>query len=186
MWMGSEAYAALLRHLGKEPWRKSHLGKRLALTNFTCTSQHPAISTRASLTPWHPQLEFRGHSGVIVLPPSIHPSGKPYVWSAGVNLWRICRYHHFTQAIVDAIVEKQTALRDDNSVNSYKKPEVITTTLPVGFQVAPSTTQFLSGAEADHSNWNRKAVSRSRLWIFVDGKFPNRLPNHCCWQAANH
>ncbi|MCD0458614.1 bifunctional DNA primase/polymerase [Roseiconus lacunae] len=45
--------------------------------------EHPVIETKARKTPWHPQLEFRGHGGLVVLPPSFHRSGRQYVWDIG-------------------------------------------------------------------------------------------------------
>ena len=41
----------------------------------------------AKLTPWHPNLEFRGQGGLVVLPPSIHPSGNRYQWCEGLSIW---------------------------------------------------------------------------------------------------
>lgn len=36
--------------------------------------------TAARYTPLHPQLEFRGQGGTVVLPPSLHASGNRYLW----------------------------------------------------------------------------------------------------------
>lgn len=38
----------------------------------------PHFPTNARFTPLHPKLEFRGHGGYVVGPPSLHPSGNRY------------------------------------------------------------------------------------------------------------
>ncbi len=43
------------------------------------------LTTAASITPWHPQLEFRGTGGTIVAPPSLHASGRRYRWRDGLS-----------------------------------------------------------------------------------------------------
>ena len=40
----------------------------------------PDLPAAAKITPWHPQLEFRGWGGLMILPPSLHPSGRHYRW----------------------------------------------------------------------------------------------------------
>jgi len=42
--------------------------------------QAPDFPTAARYTPLHPQLEFRGYGGAVVLPPSVHASGNRYLW----------------------------------------------------------------------------------------------------------
>lgn len=42
--------------------------------------QAPDFPTTARYTPLHPQLEFRGQGGSVVLPPSLHASGNCYQW----------------------------------------------------------------------------------------------------------
>ena len=44
---------------------------------------HPDLPTKGKATPWHSKLEFRGHGGIIIIPPSMHKSGKRYAWAPG-------------------------------------------------------------------------------------------------------
>lgn len=44
--------------------------------------KHPGFEVR-NRTAFSPGLDLRGDGGVIVLPPSIHPSGEPYRWRKG-------------------------------------------------------------------------------------------------------
>lgn len=43
---------------------------------------HPGFEVR-NRAGFAPGLDLRGDGGVIIVPPSIHPSGKPYEWVAG-------------------------------------------------------------------------------------------------------
>ena len=50
--------------------------------------RHPALDTAASKTPWNRpddqgKLELRGNKGLVVLPPSLHKSGRRYAWAKG-------------------------------------------------------------------------------------------------------
>lgn len=49
----------------------------------------PGLETAAKITPWDTGLEFRGQGGLTILPPSIHPSGRPYQWFRGLSLWEV-------------------------------------------------------------------------------------------------
>ena len=44
--------------------------------------RHPGTECR-NRAGFEPGLDIRGDGGVIIVPPSIHPSGKPYVWRKG-------------------------------------------------------------------------------------------------------
>jgi len=76
---GKDARDVLVNRLGGLPvaptsWR----GKKF---RFHLFFRHPVeIQTKAIFTPWDSGLEFRGHGGYVVLPPSIHSSGERYRW----------------------------------------------------------------------------------------------------------
>lgn len=74
--MGELPHTATAKTGNPDPYRK-HLLFRLP----------PDLKTTARITPWDPGLEFRGHGGLIILPPSIHPSGNAYRWIDGRSIW---------------------------------------------------------------------------------------------------
>ncbi len=80
---GEEAHRALLDRLGVEPGGPKALSGSSRPFRYHLFFRHPAVATRAKATPWHPQLEFRGKGGVVILPPSVHKSGRRYAWAAG-------------------------------------------------------------------------------------------------------
>lgn len=78
-----EAHEALLSRLGQEPRAPKVLSGSREPLRYHLFFRHPNVATLPKYTPWHPQLEFRGQRGLIVLPPSLHKSGNPYVWAPG-------------------------------------------------------------------------------------------------------
>lgn len=83
---GPEAHAELIARLGSEPIAPKVLSGSGKPYRYHLFFRHPGIETRAKITPWHPNLEFRGHRGIVVLPPSLHKSGKRYEWAPGQSL----------------------------------------------------------------------------------------------------
>ncbi|OAI41758.1 hypothetical protein AYO40_02340 [Planctomycetaceae bacterium SCGC AG-212-D15] len=84
---GEEAHRALLARLGSEPLAPKVLSGSGKPYRYHLFFRYPAgIETSAKSTPWHPQLEFRGNRGIIVLPPSRHKSGNLYRWAPGAAL----------------------------------------------------------------------------------------------------
>jgi hypothetical protein len=84
---GPGAHHALLSHLGAEPAAPKVLSGSGKPYRYHLFFRHPeGLVTRARITPWHPQLEFRGHGGILVLPPSLHRSGNAYRWAPGRSL----------------------------------------------------------------------------------------------------
>jgi len=83
---GPEAHAALIARLGAEPVAPKVISGSGKPSRFHLFFRHPAVATRAKITPWHPKLEFRGNKGIVVLPPSRHKSGLRYQWAPGQSL----------------------------------------------------------------------------------------------------
>jgi hypothetical protein len=83
---GEQADAALRERLGGEPAAPKVLSGSGKPCRYHLFFRAPGLPTRAKITPWHPNLEFRGDRGVIVLPPSLHMSGNCYAWAAGRSL----------------------------------------------------------------------------------------------------
>src|SRR6516165_8277235 len=80
---GPEAHAALLKQLGAEPHVPKAISGSQKPHRYHLFFRCPGIATKAKATPWHPQLEFRGKGGIVVIPPSFHKSGHRYAWAEG-------------------------------------------------------------------------------------------------------
>jgi hypothetical protein len=80
---GYEAHRALVARLGAVPTAPMALSGSGEPYRYHLYFRHPAVDTRAKITPWHRQLEFRGRGAVVVLPPSLHRSGNRYRWAEG-------------------------------------------------------------------------------------------------------
>ena len=107
---GPEAHEALLTKLGSEPVAPKVLSGSGKPHRYHLFFRHPAeIPTNAKFTPWHPKLEFRGHRGIIILPPSLHKSGNRYTWAPGQSLEDLA-LPEVPQPILEALVER--AARD--------------------------------------------------------------------------
>jgi hypothetical protein len=83
---GPDAHAELVSRLGSEPVAPKVLSGSRKPYRYHLFFRHPALVTRARITPWHPKLEFRGNKGIVVLPPSLHQSGLRYRWAPGQSL----------------------------------------------------------------------------------------------------
>jgi hypothetical protein len=80
---GPEAHEALVGNLGAEPVAPKVLSGSGKPCRYHLFFKHPNVATLAKFTPWHPKLEFRGHRGIIILPPSVHRSGNSYRFAEG-------------------------------------------------------------------------------------------------------
>ena len=155
---GQEAYDALLEHLGEEPRAPKVISGSGEPNKFHLYFQHPDVSTRPKMTPWHPKLEFRGHKGLIIMPPSLHRSGNRYQWVEGQSLADL-PLPALPEAIVEAIIQvnnAKTKARVADGCTKNSGQSLTTIASLAGVTVSPRTSRFLSGADADGSNWNDK------------------------------
>ena len=83
---GREAYDALLDRLGGEPEAPTVYSGSGDPHKRHFYFRHPDVPTKAKATPWHGKLEFRGHRGIVIAPPSLHKSGNRYRWAEGRSL----------------------------------------------------------------------------------------------------
>jgi hypothetical protein len=145
---GPEAHAELLKRLGGEPLAPkavSGSGKPYRCHfYFRC----PPLTTRAKQTPWHEHLEFRGKGGIIVIPPSLHPSGRRYAWVPGRS----------PQEIVLPEVPAQVlkALTPPPATTTLSKRTGQAGKVPAGIDASPRTLRFLSGMYREGPAWNNK------------------------------
>jgi hypothetical protein len=83
---GPEAHEALVSRLGAEPVAPKVLSGSSRPFRYHLLFKHPAVGTLAKFTPWHKGLEFRGHRGIIIAPPSLHKCGNRYRFAEGRSL----------------------------------------------------------------------------------------------------
>lgn len=83
---GEDAYRALVGHLGDVPKTPKVLSGSGKPYRFHLFFADPKIETNAKFCPWCPTLEFRGKGGIVVLPPSVHRSGRRYRWADGAEI----------------------------------------------------------------------------------------------------
>jgi hypothetical protein len=140
---GSEAHEALVEHLGAEPVAPKVLSGSRKPHRYHLFFEHPDVTTKAKATPWHPQLEFRGKGGIVIVPPSLHKSGNRYAWAEGRSLDDL-RLPELPKEIVAALEPAPRPTPASNSV-------------PVDVSVvdaSPTTREFLSGRHANGPHWN--------------------------------
>jgi len=125
----------------------------------------PTFPTTARYTPLHKQLEFRGHGGYVVLPPSLHPSGNRYEWAdpkveiaelpaALAGVW------HANPRFQE---RGRTAHRESNVVADQQSHPVARSDVSRSLlsllrliDLAPSTRDWLLGRYAHADNWNHR------------------------------
>jgi hypothetical protein len=140
---GPEAAEALIRRLGSEPLTPKALSGSGDPNRYHLFFQHPDFQTRAKATPWHARLEFRGHAGLAVLPPSLHTSGNLYCWAPGRSLSEV--------SIPILPPEIANALRP--AANRTVSERAVSTVSRAA-DVSPSTAEFLAGRYANGPRWN--------------------------------
>jgi hypothetical protein len=147
-----EADDALTAHLGavpRAPYSISGSGKP---HRYHLLFQCPDLPTNAKYCPWHPCLEFRGKGGIIVLPPSLHPSGNRYRWRSGCSPQEIA-----PPPLPEPILE---ALREKAARRAMYAPPVDTDAagpvarVPRIPGIAHETLRFLQSMYAYERGWN--------------------------------
>lgn len=152
---GREGHDALLAHVGEVPDApRSTRGKKY---RYHLLFRHPEhLKTNARHTPWHPQLEFRGHGGYIVVPPSCHPSGNRYRWSPGYSPEEM-ELPEIPEPIFEALKQRETELQHRKQpveANASKPADVVSVREIPG--LTKSTMRFLAGQFANGPGWNRR------------------------------
>ena len=143
---GPEAHAVLLQRLGEEPRAPKVLSGSRKPHRYHLFFLHPDVSTKAKATPLHEKLEFRGHRGIVIAPPSLHKSGHPYVWAPGQSLDEL-PLPELPSAIVASLAPpprpKSRPIVPPSSAADLD-----------GLDASTSTIEFLRGIYAEGPNWN--------------------------------
>jgi len=152
---GRAAHDVLLQRLGGEPRAPQVQSGSGDPYRYHLYFRHPVgMNTKAKATPWHPQLEFRGQGGYVVLPPSLHKSGQRYTWVAGRTLDDLSLPE--VPALIRAALQEQAqpkrpATGTGQRVLTKGVRKELLAQLP---EVSASTQAFLAGQYANGPQWN--------------------------------
>ena len=162
---GENAHRILIDLLGRIPLAPTVKSGSEDPFRFHLYFRHPEqLATAASKTPFNHaddkgKLELRGEKGLLVLPPSLHKSGRRYAFVQGRSLDDV-ELSNLPDVLLEAL-EAESA-----SPPATTESDVLPTVLAnranghavdfSGYYVAPSTVRFLSGQHAQSANWNQR------------------------------
>jgi hypothetical protein len=151
---GQEAHAELCNRLGTLPVTPAVKSGNPDPHRYHLFFQHPAgLETRAKATPWHDQLEFRGHGGYIVLPPSVHKSGQRYAWLPGRSLEDV-PLATLPDAIDEALKQEAQRRRPPAAAERLRVRQRDGLRIRLLHGISRASRAFLSGRFADDPLWN--------------------------------
>jgi hypothetical protein len=145
---GREAHDALVARLDKEPVAPKVLSGSGDPFRYHLYFRCPSLPTKAKQTPWHPQLEFRGHRGIVILPPSLHKSGKRYAWAPGRSPDDL-PLPEVPPPVLQALLPARPATAGPAKTEGPAA-------LPATLDASRHTRRFLSGADAEGPGWNER------------------------------
>jgi hypothetical protein len=150
---GQEAHNELIRRLGEEPIApKVHSGSGNQFRYHLYFAYPAELATKAKATPWHPKLEFKGNKATIVMPPSLHPSGRLYAWAPGRSPDDLS-VPDLPPAVREALARLSAPPIDPPPANSLP---IMPVHDAAGRGISPATAMFLTGAMANRPNWNER------------------------------
>ena len=152
---GPEAHAALVARLGDVPVApRSRSGSRKP-KRYHLLFLHPGLKTGAKYCPWHEGLEFRGHGGIIVAPPSLHQSGRRYRWADGRSLDDL-HPPAVPGPILQALETKPTRQISTAHLPPRQLSRAQLASVTLIPRISPRTRAFLRGDFADAAAWNSR------------------------------
>jgi transcriptional regulator with XRE-family HTH domain len=180
---GTEAHEVLVDRLNGLPLAPQALSGSGQPHRYHLFFRCPAIATQAKTTPWHPQLEFRGAKGIVILPPSLHKSGHRYAWAEGKSPDYL--------ALPDVPAPILEALADQQGRPPRRHPPAGNEPLeelPLDFDCSPTTRRFLAGEFAKGPNWNdmlfRAACDLAGRGIPLEDAEPRLLAGAKPWNSS--
>jgi hypothetical protein len=160
----------LLARVGELPVAPTVISGSLEPHRYHLFFRYPAdVLTLASFKPWHPQLEFRGDRGVIVVPPSLHPSGNRYRWAKNRTLddLPLPEVPLPILAALRARARSSARSRPGEPAPTHAAPvtpeqsSVNALAIDLLDGISDDTRFFLLGLEATGPNWNAKLFRAS-------------------------
>jgi hypothetical protein len=150
---GPAAHAALVGRLGGEPAAPKTLSGSRKPGRYHLLFADPGFATKAKATPWHGELEFRGRGGLVVLPPSAHPSGHRYEWAVGRSPDDL-PLPPLPELLRAALAPADTTRPPLARATGPTVPAPVPADAARAGEVGRSTARFLAGEYADGPNWN--------------------------------
>ncbi|MEI8376792.1 MAG: bifunctional DNA primase/polymerase, partial [Planctomycetota bacterium] len=162
---GEQAHRILLELVGEIPLTPTCKSGSADPFRYHLYFQHPKqLTTAASKTPFNEpddkgKLELRGETGLLVLPPSLHKSGRRYAWVRGRSLDDV-ELPELPDVLLEALEAASKSLVDDTEPDALpatatKDTKANSHTVEFGgYHVSPSTARFLSGEHAESMGWN--------------------------------
>lgn len=148
---GPEAHEVLVNRLKAIPIAPTSISGSGKPYRYHLLFRHPRLRTRAKATPWHPDLEFRGQGGLLILPPSYHSSGNQYAWAQGRSLNDLA-----LPEVPEAITTELRAIaarRKKRPVASAREKRDMRA-IPRINGISRTTKSVLRGEYADGPRWN--------------------------------
>ncbi|NQU26417.1 MAG: bifunctional DNA primase/polymerase [Candidatus Nealsonbacteria bacterium] len=174
---GTEAHDVLIERLGREPLAPKAISGSRKPNRYHLFFRCPDVPTKAKATPWHAKLEFRGKGGIVIIPPSLHPSGNRYAWADGRSPDDL-PLPELAGAIVAALQPPRPLPPPTPSVGNVDIEDA-----------SPSTRAFLTGAYADGPAWNdrlfRAACDLAGRGMTREAAEPLLLAGARPWDEAN-
>jgi hypothetical protein len=166
---GANAERSLVALLGAVPEAPTVLSGSGSLCKYHLYFQHPDVPTQARYCPWHPQLELRGHRGIVVAPPSVHTSGNRYRWAEGRSLDDVTLPEVPVPILAALRARAKSRARSGPGQPAPTPSEPLTPeqrqarTLAIHLLdgIADSTLFFLLGLESEGPGWNAKLFRAS-------------------------
>lgn len=153
---GSDAHDELVSRLGTVPDAPRVNSGSDDPDRYHIYFQHPNFATKAKAIPWHPNLEFRGHGGLLILPPSLHKSGNQYRWTEESQNWT-GPLPQLPESIVEVLQSNNAGRatgsgrnRGHDNTPENTSPEPV----PADLDCCRETRRFLQGDFADGPRWN--------------------------------
>ena len=169
--------------LGAEPKAPKILTGSGKPFRYQLLFRHPDnLSTSAKITPWHPLLEFRGHGGLTILPPSVHPSGKQYRWYERQSLESL-EPPELPPAILEAL--RIRSQPDDGHATGSVRPKKISETELRGVQ--KRAFAYIQKITAVQNNGGDAETFKAACYLVIDFDLPleHALPVLAKWNDTN-
>lgn len=186
---GTEARKVLVDGIGElpvAPQVQSGSGDR---DRFHLFFRYPeGLQTKAKLTPWHEHLEFRGHRGIIVLPPSLHKSGNRYEWLPGRSL-DDRELPELPEPVLDALKDATPQQRRHAEKRRCARSKNRRRRLTDFAQISVATQRFLDGHYSEGPLWNDRlfaaACDLNACGVPLDQAEPALLAGAAPWTSED-